>query len=540
MMCRNFICVIIIFSFAFQIKAQVIYERTYPNAFPSIRHSIELSDTSTFSLDRADICNSLLIRHIDKSGNIVDTLSFGAEAFLYGFHWIGHDSVLVWVEHGAHDFGPDMFFIKLWTPQKITTLLSEEVPRSFVQGRTYGAFLYRENQLIYEKSDTFFLRNLLTGENDWMIFLPGVTDVIEFENSILTISNNQRPRLYDQDLNQLATWQNYPDFYLDTSLVVVLDSFWIGKSPTLPSALDIVNVFTESVQHIDVSQFLDSIQDIQTNQGYLFVSGMFEGINQVVQYDKSFELVQVRQLDVPTVKESMELRYSPARVYAWAIDGIGGYKADYRICYAYTDPYEIESFDISLDSMWISSIENFPGFSKIQISLIVKNRSTEVLKRFTLHHDKNEPEGNCFSGTNARNFGNLNVDPEQTDTVSFIDYTTSFAHDYPLHRIYFVEHGNNHLNADTTDNSFDLWHILSNANAAVELDVNVYPNPFTDFLRVEQASGTAQLYLYDLTGKLVFKGQNPLNGLSGLPTGVYLLQIIDGNQSNQQQVVKVE
>src|SRR5688572_8780783 len=94
----NLICA---FFLVHQIQAQLIYERTYPDEFPSIELPIELSDASTFSMaSRDNICVRASIRHIDAFGNENVANAFSVEAFSFGYHWIGHDSVLIWYENG--------------------------------------------------------------------------------------------------------------------------------------------------------------------------------------------------------------------------------------------------------------------------------------------------------------------------------------------------------------------------------------------------------------------------------------------------------
>jgi hypothetical protein len=74
-------------------------------------------------------------------------------------------------------------------------------------------------------------------------------------------------------------------------------------------------------------------------------------------------------------------------------------------------------------------------------------------------------------------------------------------------------------------------------------EVRVYPNPVSDWLLVEGRFD--QLMLYDLTGKqwpLSYLNDNdpePLElDLSGLPMGVYLLQIVKGEALKSIKLIK--
>lgn len=79
------------------------------------------------------------------------------------------------------------------------------------------------------------------------------------------------------------------------------------------------------------------------------------------------------------------------------------------------------------------------------------------------------------------------------------------------------------------------------------IDVSVYPNPASDFVRVafpEPLEAGVDIYLTDLQGKLLYRGvieaassEKVLN-LQGYTNGVYLLRIVKGKLSNTYKVVK--
>jgi len=83
---------------------------------------------------------------------------------------------------------------------------------------------------------------------------------------------------------------------------------------------------------------------------------------------------------------------------------------------------------------------------------------------------------------------------------------------------------------------------MSSANSImsyIELDLNIYPNPFTGRLYINGIQNASYRF-YNLIGKLVAEGTT--NGIiqttSILSSGVYFLEIVEGNQRFRKEVVK--
>jgi hypothetical protein len=79
-----------------------------------------------------------------------------------------------------------------------------------------------------------------------------------------------------------------------------------------------------------------------------------------------------------------------------------------------------------------------------------------------------------------------------------------------------------------------------------EIDVAVYPNPFSDqvtisFKNAADAAGTA-IYIYDVTGKLflkqTLKSQVSSVNLANLPNGIYFLKTVSGNNPRVFKLIK--
>ncbi|MDX9881948.1 MAG: DUF4465 domain-containing protein [Prolixibacteraceae bacterium] len=76
-----------------------------------------------------------------------------------------------------------------------------------------------------------------------------------------------------------------------------------------------------------------------------------------------------------------------------------------------------------------------------------------------------------------------------------------------------------------------------------EIYAEVYPNPFIDELRVHLNDPANEVFLYDMTGKPVRRTAGAgdtvvLRNLGGLPSGVYFLKVLSGNQSVVKKIIK--
>lgn len=77
-------------------------------------------------------------------------------------------------------------------------------------------------------------------------------------------------------------------------------------------------------------------------------------------------------------------------------------------------------------------------------------------------------------------------------------------------------------------------------NFANRLSYKVYPNPFTDHLRIECLSPIESIEIADLQGRIVYSEPNlqAKIDLSYLPSGFYILKVKSGNQVFQQKLIK--
>jgi hypothetical protein len=70
--------------------------------------------------------------------------------------------------------------------------------------------------------------------------------------------------------------------------------------------------------------------------------------------------------------------------------------------------------------------------------------------------------------------------------------------------------------------------------------VFAFPNPTSNYISIRNASVNAQLFIYDIQGRLVCKAKNDQNtiDLTNLYTGVYILKLVDQGKTQTSKIVK--
>ena len=528
------------FLFAIEISAfsQVVYERTYPFEFPSIQFPRELTDASTFSLGDNNECGGIGVRHIDAAGNELEDHSFWAEAFSSGVHWVGHDSVLIWAEEGANDVGPDSFRVYVWTPDSVQKILSVDIRQTPSSSSRYGAFLYSPERLVYEKTDTLYTINQSTQQIEDSLIIPGIAFVHELAKAILVISNDNTTVLLDEHLNEIKQWQNSTVLPFNIVEAGVLDSFLIGLTGFSSTTVPIFNVYTESQREIDLSSFLDHIDEVQVNKNQLFVKGSYHNELYVLQLNQHFDIVTFQNLEMPNLNFDLNYRYYPDRVYAWGLDGVSKYRANYRMSYKYVEPSPVDYIDIALDTMWVDSIDShIEHYRVVYFSAVVSNHSFQTVHDYTMHYEL-IPVWWCDRGVYGLIVENRTILPSASDTISLSLFTYPFGSTYTQR--FYIHHGNHHLDEDTSNNSFQLVHVVSSSEDLLSSPQLVYPNPFTNALYAQEGSDSADMRLYTQEGKLVATGRGHLENLDKLPSGMYILRTLTSGSLQVNKVIKSE
>lgn len=507
--------------FVVYLPAQVIYERTYPFEFPSIQYPIELSDLSTFSLGDNNECGGIGSRHIDRFGIEMEEHAFWAEAFSSGTNWIGHDSILIWAEEGSYDVGPDSLRAYIWTPGEIQKILSVDIRNQLGNSHRYGVYLYSPKRLVFEKTDMLYTKNLQNNLVDDSLLIPGLSHIVAFENTILVFSNEGNTVLLDNQLNKVVTWEDTSALEFDIMDAVVFDSFLVGNSSVMPTRIALVNVYTEARQALDLAEYLDQINDIQVNKVHLFVEGTLHNIPYVLQWDFDFQGFTVHTVEFPEINFELMYRYFPDRVYAWGLDGLSKYRANYRMSYAYTNPLPIDYIDIGLDTIWVDSVDTHLHYYYVMyIKAVVSNHSIQPIYNFTMHYEL-IPEYFCDTGVYGGTFDNRDIPPGAKDTVSLALFTYPFVSTYSQR--FYVHHGNYHLDDQHSNNDFNLVYVLSSSDEPSSSPYVVYPNPFSDAIAILNSEEPIALELFNQTGQKITTGLGRLDNLGSLAPGMYVL-----------------
>jgi hypothetical protein len=349
--------------------------------------------------------------------------------------------------------------------------------------------------------------------------------------------------LLNDRLEVIGIWTDLSFLPFTITEALVLDSLIVGRDLLHPLAISTFNIYSEAQRNIDLSGYFDQIDEIQSNKNNLFVKGKSAGTDLVLQLDSTFSFVDIQPLEFPDLDKELNYRYYPERMYASGYDGYTNYKANYRMCYPYQDPSPIRYVDISLDTMWVDSVRHWPPEYHIppgiKGSALITNLSPDTLTSLTLHFWE-IPFFWCDDGVRAYIMNDIQILPFGTDTIPFGSWADSPSSEQHFHRTFFIEHGNNHLDLNLADNSFELNYLISGSEELIPSDITVYPNPFTDFLTVTALSDHPYLELFNPTGLLVAEGYGQLTDMEKLPVGYYVLKVTDTQTTSIRSVVKLE
>ena len=549
---KDLIQLLCIFFIVSQVNAQVIYERTYPNGFPSLKNAFELSDSSTVSFANNATCDFAGFRHISPTGSIIDEGGLAGEStHSLETEQIAKDSILVSCRVGPLDYpGTNYFQVVLWTPNAMTTLVLDTVHYNYWEdyewGNTpihYDAFLIHDHHLLYQRGDTVYSKNLITGTVDYKETFTYLYNIYPVQDGIIIYWESNPPTYFNSRLEQIKTLPSLNSNPF-VGVVVSLDSFLVGRKFGMPTSLHAVNAFNENSRDIDLSAYFTLVDSLVVRGDILIASGRNGDMRYALQLDRNFDIINGTPFVAPDSIYPWVFSIYPERLYAWRIDGLAGYGANYRIAYPFLDPkpityVDLSFYDITVDSVYYWSPGDPSAPVILMLSAYIINKSADTLHNLTIHHQE-EPFHSCDPGVYPSHFKDLDTPPGDTAVVTYSLGVWASEAEHPIIRTYYVQHGNHHLDSIRIDNSFTLNYLISSAEAPVHTSVSVYPNPFTDFLRLYDISESSQLILYDQTGRLVASGYEQLDNLGSLPVGIYILQVIADHSSSLNRVLKVE
>ncbi|HEX5112985.1 MAG TPA: T9SS type A sorting domain-containing protein, partial [Saprospiraceae bacterium] len=259
--------------------------------------------------------------------------------------------------------------------------------------------------------------------------------------------------------------------------------------------------------------------------------------------DTAFSIVDQHNITFTPELAGLSIFATTDFIYAWRLDGISSYKANYRICFQHDDAQPIQYIDIGWEDMWVDSVSYWPWEmhlpAKVFILGVVRNFSPDTIHDFVMHF-QDDLFCCCDDGVRETFFTGRNIAPGQTDTIYFQTYSWELYQGESFIREYFIEHANHHLDSVISDNQFTLVYFPDKVEVIAEEDPQVSPNPFADFISVSANNISLELVLLDQMGRVVSQGQNQLDDLAALPAGIYFLQIHVGDKSMVKKMVKLE
>ena len=95
---------------------------------------------------------------------------------------------------------------------------------------------------------------------------------------------------------------------------------------------------------------------------------------------------------------------------------------------------------------------------------------------------------------------------------------------------------------DIDDVKFGSYAVLSSRHFEKLANVNLYPNPSSDFININSADTIQEYSIYDLTGRVV-KNSNPNSNnfiidITALNKGVYLVKLNSGDKTGSIKLIK--
>ncbi len=525
-------------------QAQVFYERTYSQISPSLRYTIQLSDTSSICFASVSECHFAPFHHIDPKGNIINSVGFSLEStHSSGARTVGLDSVLVWNREGTTDSdGPNYLRISLWTPSQFVTLVLDSLHYKFWEDHDipYGAYLVKDDKLVYRKADSLYVVRISTQQLLNKVIVPDLGSVHAFLEYIVAFPTSMDPIIFSIDLLPVGTWDvnQHP---VNNYEQMALDSFLIGIITQEVASLHVVNGLTEENFDLDLSGYFAHIDDVQVNEQGLFVKGKKGAVDYLVQINEQLQVINETVIDLPDLGGPFTFTYYSDRVYASTADGVSQYAAEYRMSYHFTDANPIRFVDISLDTIWVDSVFYWPHEMHLPANLFllvkVTNHSPDTIYSFTYHFES-PPEVFCDPGVYPRFVNDLSIPPGETGTVPFTTWSWEVAANEPFFRTFYVEHANHHLDDHVADNHFLLSYLTSAINPVMENALFIWPNPFHDYL--ETSGDFTELRMYNNLGHLVSMGVNRLENLGSLARGTYYIQGLRNQKSYFSRVIKIE
>lgn len=100
-------------------------------------------------------------------------------------------------------------------------------------------------------------------------------------------------------------------------------------------------------------------------------------------------------------------------------------------------------------------------------------------------------------------------------------------------------HGQSVIPEQTTNTFYEYFSNSWQRKPKKTAKVRIYPNPTSDWVKISSESPVKELALYNLAGKLVYKGQDLSLDLTSYKQGIYLVSIVfEDNTTLKRRIIK--
>ena len=180
------------------------------------------------------------------------------------------------------------------------------------------------------------------------------------------------------------------------------------------------------------------------------------------------------------------------------------------------------------------------------LDFLASKKGTDVLLDWKTASEKNFAKFVVERSMNGLEFETIGEEKSKSEILSMYDFTDRKALDiFASNKVLYYR-----LKMVDNDGRFNYSNIVSIKTRNRDIDISVFPNPFTDHIQIKSFSeikGKATIHVRDITGRIVLskttaivQGQNltEVRNLDGLRKGVYIVEIIVNDNRQYFKMVK--
>jgi len=206
---------------------------------------------------------------------------------------------------------------------------------------------------------------------------------------------------------------------------------------------------------------------------------------------------------------------------------------------------DVELLEIIIDSISATSSYGYISNSLKGTKAVIRNNSNETLNYLELNaqYHKSCPP-NCYSNVRITIADDLNLAPNEIDTILMDNMSFSCQDSYWSSFCVFASRPNKSMEVDLTNNSacaeFDpVFPIADSIDELENFSFQIFPNPSSNFLNIEiESTARIGIKMYDILGNTIplSVGQNQIGHLS---SGTYFIEFTIGKKSMVKPFIKL-